>query len=62
MRLCVSGHMNPPWLDIALQCLQTGLHQIQGLEEQGRAGATQRATHEGFQRRVSLRDTKRENI
>lgn len=46
-----------------LQGLQSGLHQIQWLEQQSGAGATERAAHEGLQGRMSLREqTKKDRI
>ncbi len=55
---------NTPGLGFVLQGLQSCLDQIQRLEEQRRAGAAERATHEGFESRVSLRtmtDKERDN-
>lgn len=45
-----------PWVHVVLQGLQSGLHQIQRLEQQSGAGATERAAHEGLQGRMSLRE------
>lgn len=53
MCLCVTC-AHTPRLGIVLQGLQPCLDQIQRLEEQRRAGATQRATHKGFESWVSL--------
>lgn len=44
-----------PRFGVVLQGLQPRLDQIQRLEEQRGAGAAQRAAHEGFEGRVSLR-------
>lgn len=44
-----------PRVHVVLEGLQSGLHQIQRLEQQSGAGATERAAHEGLQGRMSLR-------
>ena len=51
----VSVHADSPGLHAALQRLQTGLDQVQRLEQQRGAGPAQGAAHEGFEGRVSLR-------
>lgn len=43
-----------PWVHVVLEGLQSGLYQIQRLEEQSGASATERATHKGLQGRMSL--------
>lgn len=47
--------IDSPGLHAALQSLQTGLNEVERLEEQRGAGPTDGATHEGFDRWVSLR-------
>lgn len=47
--------MHTPWLGIVPQGLQPCLDQIQRLEEQRGAGATERATHKGFESWVGLK-------
>lgn len=54
VRVCVL-FTNAPRLGIVLQGLQPCLNQIQRLKEQRWAGAAERATHKGFESRVSLR-------
>lgn len=49
---CKCAHT--PWLGVVLHGLQPCLHQVQGLEEQRGARATERTAHEGFEGRVSL--------
>lgn len=50
-----------PRLHVAVKGLQAGLDQVQRLEEQGGACSTERATHKGFESRVSLKgETSRE--
>lgn len=49
--------VHAPRFGVVLQSLQPRLDQIQRLEEQRGAGAAQRAAHEGFESRVSLRMT-----
>lgn len=39
-----------------LECLQARFEEIQGLEKEGRAGATDGAAQESLDRRVQLRD------
>lgn len=48
-------YSDSPRLHAALQSLQTGLDQVERLEEQRGAGPTEGATHEGFDSWVSLR-------
>lgn len=53
--ICARIHRNSPGLHAALQHLQAGLDQVQRLEQQSGAGPAERATHESFDGRVSLR-------
>lgn len=48
-------HAHSPRLHAGLQSLQTGLDQVERLEQQRGAGSTEGATHEGFDGRVHLR-------